>query len=77
MNQPVTTVWPDNMRPPDDEGDDWDRYPSQLAEAKACKIWEQPLEEIYESCSDERVTMWCEWIHQAVLTSWLEDKGRE
>ena len=61
------------MRPPDDEGD-WDDTPSKLAEAAANRIWDMPLCSIYETCPDPRVSMWCEWIQEAVYTLWLEDQ---
>lgn len=75
MNHLVTTdsVEVDNMRPPDDEGDWDDRY-SQQAEKQANLIWDMPLSSIYESCPDPRVTMWCEWIQEAVFTHWLESR---
>ena len=73
MNQPVTTVWPNNMLPPDDEGDWDDRY-SQQAERQANLIWDMPLTKIYETTPDPRVEMWCEWIQEAVFTHWLESR---
>ena len=77
MNHLVTTdVETDNMRPPDDEGD-WDARYSQQAESHANLIWDMPLSKIYETCSDNRVSMWCEWIQEAVFTQWLEDQGSE
>ena len=75
MNHLVTTdsVEVDNMRPPDDEGD-WDARYSQQAESRSDLIWDMPLSKIYESCPDSRVTMWCEWIQEAVFTHWLESR---
>jgi hypothetical protein len=54
--------------------DDWDRRPSELAEEAANRIWDMPLSEIYASHPDPRVSMWCEWIQQAVYTQWLKDQ---
>lgn len=54
--------------------DDWDRRPSIVAEEAANRIWDTPLSEIYASHPDPRVSMWCEWIQQAVYTQWLKDQ---
>ena len=63
----------DNMREPDDKGDWDDRY-SQQAEAQANRIWDMSLAHIYQTTTDPQVDMWCEWIHEAVFTRWLEDQ---
>ena len=63
----------DNMRPPDDESD-WDARYSKWAERQANLIWDMSLAHIYQTTTDPQVDMWCEWIHEAVFTRWLEDQ---
>ena len=77
MNHLVTTDADDKVmhRPFGDMiSDDWDRRPSELAEEQANRIWDMTLSEIYSSHPDPRVSMWCEWIKQAVYTQWLKDQ---